>query len=428
MSGGLALTLVATKRRTKPSRSTLWERTFFNMAAMGLAVPAAGGVYLLSGGRIGQVALVSNLLPTVLAAVTFEMVNAGIVVVVLSLRTGQPAFQIWRQNMSWASPMNILSMVVGGGGLAMGYQIAGVLGAAVFFLPLISTIYAYRLYVVQTKAHMAHLEEIVAERTQDLQKANEDLRHLDRVKTNFFSVINHEMRTPLTAIFGYTELLLARSQGLAPEQQRMLHHVRDSSQRLMDLVDNILDIARIEDGKLNILPERVPVSSAAEKALATIQPIAGKKNISVGLDIPPSLPPLWADSERLNQILLNLLSNAVKYTPDTGKVTISARQNATPNMIEISVSDTGTGIPADMLPYLFDRFSRLERPDIKHTIGTGLGLSIVKGLVEAHGGKIWVESEEGRGTRFTFTLPIADQSLPHSPIARADGKSLDPQS
>lgn len=416
MIGGLVTTLVMNRRQSRPGRAPLLQRALFNMAALGLAVPVAGGVYTISGGRVGEVASLSNLLPMVLAAVSFEMTNAGLVVGVVSIQTSQPVLKIWRQNVSWATPMILLSMVVGGGGLAMGYQIAGLLGVAVFFLPLALTIYAFRLYVAQTKAQMARLEEIIAERTQDLEKANEELIRLDRAKTSFFSVINHEMRTPLTAIFGYTELLLMRRDTLSSKQQRMLRNIRDSSQRLMDLVNNILDIARIEDGRLTIVPETMEVLPAVETALVAIQPMAQNKHITINMDVPPTIPPVWGDTQRVNQILLNLLGNAVKYTPDTGAIAVAARLNETADMVEINVSDTGIGIPADRLPHIFDRFSRIERAEIQGTIGTGLGLSIAKGLVEAHGGEIWVESEEGRGTCFTFTLPIAEQHSVEPPV------------
>jgi signal transduction histidine kinase len=299
-------------------------------------------------------------------------------------------------------------MVLGGGGMALGYQIAGILGAGVFFLPLVLTIYAYRLYTAQTKAQMARLEQIIAERTQELAKANEELKRLDQAKTNFVSVINHEMRTPLTAIYGYTELLLLRSDVLSAEQRHMLSNVKDSTQRLMELVNNLLDVSRIEDGKLTIVPEVMEVLPALEKALAIVQPMADKKHISMQVDMAPALPAIWGDAKRVSQILVNLLSNAVKYTPDTGVITVTALQNSTPSMVEIQVTDNGIGIPSGLLPHIFDRFSRVERTAIQHTIGTGLGLSITKGLVEAHGGNIWVESEEGHGTCFTFTLPVAN--------------------
>jgi signal transduction histidine kinase len=411
MSGGLVSTLVDHRRQARARRATLLQRVLFNMAAMGLAVPVAGGIYLLFGGSIGQVALLSNLLPTVLAAVSFEVVNAALVIGVVSLQTGQPAVEIWRQNVSWAMPMDILSMVVGGGALALGYQIAGVLGLAVFFLPLVLTAYAFRLYVGQTKGQMARLEEIVAERTQDLEKANEELKRLDRLKTSAFSVINHEMRTPLTAIIGYVDLLLARDP-LASDQEHMLSTIRNNSHRLLDLVNNILDISRIEDGKLTLVRRNIGVLRAVTQALDVVKPMAQKKHVAVKVDIAAEIPDVWGDAKRVNQVLVNLLSNAVKYTPDTGTVTLAVRHDETADMVEISVSDTGIGIPADLLPDIFDRFSRVERPEIQQTVGTGLGLSIAKGLVEAHGGEIWVDSEEGLGTCFTLTLPIATERPP----------------
>jgi signal transduction histidine kinase len=420
MSGGLVSTLVMARGQSESGRAPVIERAFFNMAANGLAVPAAGGVYLLTGGGIGQVALLSNLLPVILAALCFELVNAGIVVGVIAIQTGQPAVRVWRQNVSWAMPMNVLSMAVGGGGLALGYQIAGIPGVGVFFLPLVLTIYSYRLYVAQTKAHLARLEEMVAVRTQDLQKANQELKRLDQVKTNFFSVINHEMRTPLTAIVGYTELLLVRGR-LPASQEHMVHTIKNNSQRLLDLVNNILDISRLEEGKLVVVPEAMPVWPAIKQALAVVQPLADSKHISVGVDVSPGLPDVWGDPKRVHQILVNLLNNAIKYTPDTGAVRITARPNAQPQLVELSVADTGIGIPAEQLAHIFDRFSRIERPEIQHTVGTGLGLSIVKGLVEAHGGQLWVHSQEGSGACFTFTLPINGQLATRSTPGKDSG-------
>jgi signal transduction histidine kinase len=194
----------------------------------------------------------------------------------------------------------------------------------------------------------------------------------------------------------------------------MLNNIRDSGQHLLDLVNNVLDVARLEDGRLKIAPGIIDLLPVVHNVLNMIHTMADKKEISVKLDIPPALPCVWGDARRVSQILINLLSNAVKYTPDTGVVTVAARRSETENMIEISVSDTGIGIPPNQLPYVFDRFSRLERPEIRHTMGTGLGLSIVKGLVEAHGGEIRVHSQEGRGTCFTFTLPMAEESSPEA--------------
>jgi signal transduction histidine kinase len=413
MCGGLVSTLVSVIERKRQAESTssapFLQKAPFNVAVAGLAIALSGGIYLLLGGRIGKIERFSDVPPMVLAAASAEFVGAALIVGVVSLQTGRPAFQIWRQNISWTVPMNILGIVIGGIGLALGYQIAGVLGLLVFFLPIASTIYAFRLYVKQTKAQMDRLEETIAERTTDLKKANEELKRQDRTKTNFFSVINHEMRSPLTGILGYTELMLL-SHPLSADQAEMLHIIKDNSQRILDLVNNILDLSRLEDGRLNIVPQVTGIQPAITQAMTVIKPLAEKKHISIGIDAPPTTQYIRGDPERVSQILVNLLNNAVKYTPDTGSVTISVRMDEAANVVEVSVSDNGIGIPADQLPYIFDRFSRIERPEIQHTVGTGLGLSIAKGLVGAHGGKIWVESEEGRGTCFTFTLPLADQA------------------
>jgi signal transduction histidine kinase len=340
------------------------------------------------------------------AAVCAEFANAALVVGAVSLQTGKPALPIWRQNVSWATPMNIASMVVGGGGLALGYQLAGLLGAGVFFLPILLTIYAFNLYVRQTKTQMDHLEEIIAERTEELTRANDELRHADRVKTSFFSVINHEMRSPLTAIIGYAALLASHTV-LSPDQQAFLRPIQTGSERLLDLVNNLLDIARIEDGRLAITPEAMRLRPVLTDCLAVVKPMADEKHLAIDACISPELPAVWGDPKRVGQILTNLLGNAVKYTPDTGQITITACENGAGDVVEVSVQDNGIGIPSEQLPHIFDRFSRVERPEMQDTVGTGLGLSIAKGLVEAHGGNIWVESEEGRGSCFHFSLPVA---------------------
>jgi hypothetical protein len=172
IAGGLAATLVQRITdlcRHRHRATCLVERALFNMAALGLAFLVSGAVYTASGGTTGDVAL-SSPLPVALAAASAEVVNSALVVAVASLQTGSPFFPIWRENVSWASPMNVLGMVVGGGGLAVGYRIAGALGAGVFFLSVAMTTYAYRLNVWQTKAQMACLEDMVAQRIEELRE------------------------------------------------------------------------------------------------------------------------------------------------------------------------------------------------------------------------------------------------------------------
>lgn len=406
MVGSVVTTLMAEigdKQRGR-RRAPFLQRMFFNMAAVGLPVILAGGIYILFGGRIGEVALLSNLLPMILVALVIEFGNSALVICAVSLQTSQPVFKLWRQNISWAVPLILLPMIVGGGGLALGYEIAGALGLIVFFLPIAMTIYAFRLYVTQTKTQMQHLEEIIAERTADLQEANKELRHLDRLKTSFFTVINHELRNPLTAIIGYTDLL-ARERPLTSGQLDRLDKIRENSQRLQELVNNLLDITRIEEGKIQIMPEDLDLMATVDRAMGVIKPMADQKNISVLIDVPDAIPHVYADPRRMDQILVNLLSNAVKYTPDTGSVIVTAQAKGEANMVQVSIADNGFGISADLLDLVFDRFVRAERLERSEIQGTGLGLSIAKGLVEAHGGKIWVDSVERYGTVVSFTLP-----------------------
>ncbi|MBN1310436.1 MAG: HAMP domain-containing histidine kinase, partial [Anaerolineae bacterium] len=266
--------------------------------------------------------------------------------------------------------------------------------------------YAFRLYVSQTKVQMEHLEDIVAERTEELRRVNEDLKELDRIKSIFFSVVNHEMRNPLTAIQGYV-YLIEKVGRVSSKQAEMLRVIESNSHQLLGLVNDILDISRLEDGKLNILPRAMDLASAVAQALNVIKPMADDKHIELAVDIDPNLPMIYGDEKRVMQILTNLLSNAVKYTPNAGHISLVGRRREQDEMVEVIVSDTGIGIPTDQLPYIFNRFSRVEREAIQHTVGTGLGLYITKGLIEAHGGQIHVQSEEGEGSCFIFTLPLA---------------------
>jgi len=408
--GGLTTTLVRSlndRRQGIENRAPFLQRVLFNMAVLGLPVVIAGWEYVLLRGNFEEVALWSNLLPMALAAVTIEFLNSLFVVGAVALQTRGPVLQIWKRNVSWAMPIDILSMIVGGGGLALGYQIADVLGLVIFFLPIALTIYAFRLYVQQTKTQMRHLEEIIAERTDDLQRANEGLKQLDRVKATFFSVINHEMRAPLTAIMGYTDLLFD-DEAVKARNMDILNVVQDNTRRLLDLVNNLLDISRLEDGKLTIRPEVLEITTAIERAVTVVKPTADKKHISIEVNVTDTVPSIYGDPRRVDQILINLLNNAVTYTPDTGSVVLTAQEDGSADLVQISVADTGIGIPTELLAEIFDRFVRAEQVEKAHIMGSGLGLSIAKGLVEAHGGQIWVDSEEGHGATFTFTLPVAE--------------------
>ena len=408
MMASFVMTIVSEldeRRKDKPGLPFL-QRTLFIMAARGLSAATSGAIYVLCRGAVGGIPHLSNILPMTLAATFAEFTNAAVIVGDISIRTGRRPLQVWKERVWWGLPISILGVFVGGSGLALGYQVGGVFGLGLFFLPIALMVYAFQLYVRHTRGQMVRMEATIADRTRDLRVANEDLKRLDEVRTTFFSMINHEMRNPLHSILGYAQLL-ARERHLTDDDEEMLQGIMENGQRLLDLVNNILDISRMEDGRLDIVSEEMDLRSAVEKAMACMEPLARRKRITVSLDIPRTVPNARADRNRVLQILINLLSNAIKYTPETGSVWISCRGRSPSSMVEISVRDNGIGIPAERLFGVFRRFSRLEREEMRQVVGTGLGLYISKGLVEAHGGEIWVESEEGRGSCFTFTLPAA---------------------
>ncbi len=422
-SGGMVVTVALFfEKKNHQRQSTLVQRILFNMAALGIPAAIAGWVYLSLGGTLGEIDIVSNLLPIVIAAFSLEFANAALVIGAVAIQTGASPMTIWRRNASWLVPINILTMAIGGGGMAYAFQIAGYVGVAVFFIPIAMTVYSVRLYVQQTKKQMEQLEQTVEERTADLQKAYDDLKQLDQTKTAFFAIVNHEMRSPLTAIIGYTGLL-RRDASLTDDQRRQVDAIYANSNRVIDLVKNILDVSRIEDGKLEIMPEHASIIPIVHDAIATVEPLAHGKLISIAFEV--TIPPdttVYADAKRVAQIVINLVNNAVKYTPETGTVQVKICFANDENMVQVDVIDTGIGIPETVLPVIFDRFSRAERDDIRGISGTGLGLTIAKGLVDAHHGNIWAKSIEGEGATFSFTLPI---TLPDPPVIPATDSTTD---
>jgi len=241
---------------------------------------------------------------------------------------------------------------------------------------------------------------------QALAVQNEQLLDLDRMKDQFVSTISHELRTPITAIIGYLELMLDGEAGDLTEQQvRFLEIVSRNSDRLFRLVNDILTVARIDAGRLTLEPAHVDLVALAAGEVESARAAADVKDVELRFASPDEFLSLWADPMRLGQLVGNLLSNAVKFTPKGGTVTLTVDRRGDTAVVEIA--DTGVGIPADEVDQLFQRFFRASTAATEQ--GTGLGLSIVKSIAEAHGGTISVRSEEGVGTTFVVELPIATE-------------------
>jgi signal transduction histidine kinase len=208
----------------------------------------------------------------------------------------------------------------------------------------------------------------------------------------------------MNAIIGYTKLMLDGLDGELTGQQRAdLFRVAQAADNLLALINGLLDLAKIEAGKMELTVEEVSMIEVASEALELVRPHATEKGLQVRAHIPPTLPNVWADRTRVRQILANMLANAVKFT-ERGSVTVSAA--AAEGWVTISVADTGVGISQEAQAYVFDEFRQADSSTTRKYGGTGLGLAISKRLVTLHGGRIWVDSELGKGSTFHFTLPI----------------------
>ena len=243
------------------------------------------------------------------------------------------------------------------------------------------------------------LEQKVAERTRELEEANQALERASRYKSEFLTMISHELRTPLTSIITFTELLL-NDPRLEPEQRESLSEVLESSQKLLNMITNLLDYSRLEAGKVKLFREMLDLADPVRDVVRTVQPLAEKKRILLTVDCPSGLPLVSADPLRVSQVLMNLLSNAIKFTPEGGRVSVECRPVG--DELHVTVRDTGPGVPREEQEVIFEAFRQggARRPE-----GWGLGLALSASLVKAHGGRIWVESEPGAGAAFTFTLP-----------------------
>lgn len=231
-----------------------------------------------------------------------------------------------------------------------------------------------------------------------------EIRKLEKIRQEFVANVSHELRTPLTSIKGFIETLLSGALRDTAQSEKFLAIMQEDANRLSRLIDDLLDLS-IMDSKTAVMKiEPLSLEEETRKVWSLLEPAAAKKNITIQLLFPPSLPAIRADRDRFKQVLVNLLDNAVKFNREGGKIIVSAGVKAP--WIEITVKDTGIGIPPFDLPRIFERFYRVDKDRSKQSGGTGLGLSIVKHIIEAHGGHIACESTPGQGSLFRIQLPV----------------------
>lgn len=226
----------------------------------------------------------------------------------------------------------------------------------------------------------------------------------NKSKSEFLATMSHELRTPLNSIIGFSDVLLCGTAGsLNEKQEKYINNISKGGKHLLAVINDILDLSKIDAGKMELYYESFPVSDAIDEVKMLVAPLAFKKNIDLDIRVEPQIGSINADKTKFKQILYNLVSNAIKFTSEKGRVCIIAHH--IDNMLEISVTDNGIGIAAKDLPKLFKPFQQLNSYMTREHQGTGLGLILVKKYVEIHGGSVWVESEVGKGSIFTFTIP-----------------------
>jgi signal transduction histidine kinase/CheY-like chemotaxis protein len=442
----VALAGVWTQCTYRPKQPYPLYRTLFSCAAAVMTMIATGVVYAWLGGPVVPFDSLGLARPLVGAIATYFLVNTGLVAGAIALSTGRGLIETWRHDFLWlgasfmaAGTAGALAAVV----VDRGEHWMAVLLAAPIYL----TYRTYQLFVGRLedqKRHMAEMRDLHektvvalaqardAERAlacekerlttaldemtrleeahkhllEREQRARESAEEANRLKDQFLATVSHELRTPLGAILGWADML---RRGIVEERHRdrALSAIHASARRQAELIDDLLDIARIMSGKLRLSRTFVNLEAVVRDAVQVIQPAADANGIRIHVDADRSLGPISGDGARLQQIAWNLLSNAVKFTARGGTIQVGIRR-AAGNSVEMVVSDTGRGIAPDFLPSVFDAFRQADGSTTRIHRGLGIGLSIVKNLVEAHGGTVTAYSAgEGRGATFVVGLPLA---------------------
>jgi len=264
---------------------------------------------------------------------------------------------------------------------------------------------AFNSMADRLQEYYVELEHRVAARTEELHRANEELERVGHAKSDFLANMSHELRTPLNAIIGYSEVLADPFFGpLKPaDVRKQAKTINASGRHLLALINDVLDLSKIEAGKLILMREQVAIKKTIKEVANLVKPLADAKSLKLRMRLAKAPEVAEVDNQRFRQILLNLLSNAIKFTPDGGAVSVEAV--STDSGLQVSVTDTGIGIPDEFTSKVFEQFLQVDGSYARKQEGTGLGLALTRRLVEMHGGRVSVTSEEGKGSCFTFTIP-----------------------
>jgi signal transduction histidine kinase/CheY-like chemotaxis protein len=437
-----------------------WYRTSFSVAAEAITMAATGAVFVALGGTSIAFDLSSLGRPLIAALAAYFVCNTALVAAAIALSSGRSLYHVWRDDFLWSA---VSFMVAGAAGAAAAYiiQTGHALRALRLLIPVYLTYRTYKLFAARldderaftcgilrslaqqvsdtretlhlssidepassddamdaantkhrlaiTMDKLARLEAMRSDLLEREQTARAAAEQANQLKDQFLATVSHELRTPLNAILGWAEML----QGDAldqPRRARALRAIQSSAKHQAQLIDELLDVARIMSNKLVLDLAWVDLRDVVHRAVEIVQPGADAKHITIGIEQPPTLGVVSGDAGRLQQVVSNLLNNAVKFTPAGGSVQVRLARAG--DDIELSVTDSGHGIPRDFLPSVFEPFRQADAGTTRQHGGLGLGLSIVRHLVGAHGGTVSATSEgEGKGARFVVRLPVAAHSI-----------------
>jgi len=419
-------------------------RAAFNIASFVITTWLTGETYQAFGGRPGSIDGAASVVALMLATLVFYLANTYSISGAVALANRLNLFQVWQENFLWSAP----SFLAGGSlALGMAYFLDRFgIGSFLLSLPFCVLIYySYKLYLEKLDERRQHLQDIeqmnadlerkVRERTQELeilnrkmQESNRELLRANSLKSEFLANMSHELRTPLNAIIGFSELLLDRTCGDLNEDQRgQAADIHSSGRHLLGLINDILDLSKIEAGKMPLNEEVFEVGPVIEEAMALLRVEAGRKRIDLSARLDNPRLSVSADRSKVKQVMSNLLSNAVKFTPTSGRVTLTAGVDN--DRLRIEVVDTGIGIKPEDQARIFQAFTQVDGSLARQYQGTGLGLALVRKFLEMHGGEVTVESRPGAGSRFTVHIPgarLADDEAPPAEAPEPGSPSLEP--
>ena len=267
------------------------------------------------------------------------------------------------------------------------------------------------------------LSERINKSQKKIKQQNIELKKSNRIKSEFLNVMPHELRTPIASIKGYIQMLLKQTLGnITEEQKKALDVVLRNTDRLDYLVQDILDASQLQSGTMKFVPEQTDFKKMINESIETTQSFADLKDKKIDVDVEDKIPELFIDEKRIKQVIMTLINNAIKFSPDGSIINIQAKKED--NDILFEIQDFGQGIPNDKQEKIFDTFYQIDSSMTRSVGGVGLGLAVSRDIVLAHGGKIWVESKEGKGSRFRFTLPIKPVKDVESEFKKIDVFSL----